>query len=70
LDFVLNAFRLTEGFTFAEFSASTSFSPNALEPEITALCNQGLILKSSSGYKATLLGQRYLNEVIQKFMTD
>ncbi len=70
LDFVLNAFRLTEGFTFAEFSDSTSFNPNALEPEITALCNQGLILKSSSGYKTTLLGQRYLNEVIQKFMTD
>ena len=70
LDFVLNSFRLTDGFTLDQFKKSTYLSPQDLEPEISSLCNQGLVLKNSTGYKTTPLGQRYLNEVIHKFMLD
>jgi len=70
LDFVLNAFRLTDGFTLDQFKKSTYLNPRHLEPEISLLCNQGLVLKNSMGYKTTPLGQRYLNEVIHKFMLN
>ena len=70
LDFVLNSFRLTDGFTLDQFKKSTYLSPHHLEPEISSLCDRGLVLKNSAGYKTTTLGQRYLNEIIHKFMLD
>ena len=70
LDFVLNSFRLSDGFTLDQFKKSTYLSPHHLEPAISFLCDQGLVLRNSTGYKTTPLGQRYLNEIIHKFMVD
>ncbi len=70
LDFALNSFRLSDGFTLDQFKNSTYLSPHHLEPQISSLCDQGLVLKNSTGYKTTSLGQRYLNEIIHKFMVD
>ena len=70
VDFVLNSFRLSDGFTLDQFKKSTYLSPNHLEPAISFLCDQGLVLRNSTGYKTTPLGQRYLNEIIHKFMVD
>ena len=70
VDFVLNSFRLSDGFTLDQFKKSTYLSPHHLEPAISFLCDQGLVLRNSTGYKTTPLGQRYLNEIIHKFMVD
>ncbi len=66
-EFVLNALRLSEGFTYDQFTSMTLLRPSELEQRVSTLCKKGLISKSNSRIKTTSLGRRYLNQVITEF---
>lgn len=66
-EFLLNALRLREGVSFERFSARTGLPRQALEPIWSELVDQGLVERELIA--TTALGYRYLDSVVQRFLT-
>lgn len=68
-EFMLNALRLTDGFTNRLFEDRTGLSSGLLEERLTTLQKNRLIEEPKDGFwRVTGLGQRFLNDVQAEFL--
>ena len=69
-EFMLNTLRLIDGVPAALWPARTGLSAEALAETVTTLQAKGLLQTSPDRLAATVLGQRYLNRVIEAFLPE
>lgn len=67
-EFMMNALRLTEGFDRDLFSLRTGLPITTIEKALKTARDKGLIEIENRLIKPTLLGQRFLNELLQLFL--
>ena len=67
-EFMMNALRLTEGVPLDLFQLRTGLSINTLDSTIRKAQNKGLLVIQDGYIKPTLLGQRFLNELLELFL--
>jgi putative oxygen-independent coproporphyrinogen III oxidase len=68
-EFMMNTLRLTEGFEISLFQQRTGLTLDKLEKALNIASARGLIERNAEMIKPTLLGQRFLNELLQLFLT-
>ena len=66
-EFLMNALRLVEGAGIEEFESRTDLPAQALEPQWQALVREGLVREDRLA--ATARGLRYLDSVLERFLT-
>jgi putative oxygen-independent coproporphyrinogen III oxidase len=69
-EFMLNALRLTAGFSMEEFSARTGLAPSAIAAPLERFRARGLLERTFAGYRPTGLGLRFLNDLLLDFMPE
>jgi len=69
-EFMLNALRLTDGFTPELFSAHTMLALSAIEPRLAHALGRGLIERRDGRIRATAFGRRFLNDLLLLFLPD
>ncbi|MBI2307148.1 MAG: oxygen-independent coproporphyrinogen III oxidase-like protein [Rhodocyclales bacterium] len=67
-EFMMNALRLTEGFDPALFEARTTLPLFAIESELRRAEQDGLIVRDGQRIAPTAHGQRFLNELLRRFL--
>lgn len=71
-EFMMNALRLNEGFHLADFTARTGLGLPAIAQRLAGLASRGLVeplpAGALGGWRTTLLGRRFLNDVIAAFL--
>lgn len=67
-EFILNALRLQQGVPVAVLSTMTGLTAGALEPVLSALRQQGLMVDDPNRLQTTDMGFRFLNEVVARFL--
>ena len=67
-EFMMNALRLTNGFETKLYAERTGMPWKAISMRVTEAQNKGLIETSLNYIKPTLLGQRYLNNLLEQFL--
>ncbi|TXD97926.1 radical SAM family heme chaperone HemW [Psychrobacter frigidicola] len=67
-EFMLNALRLHDGVTWELFETRTGLSYDCIAAQVNKLISKGLLLDSSERLQATVLGQRYLNQILREFL--
>lgn len=67
-EFMMNALRLIDGVPASLYQQRTGLSLIQLEPILTRLKQQKLLLNSTTQLATTPLGQRYLNSVLDAFI--
>ncbi len=69
-EFMMNALRLTDGFHVDQFSATTGKPLLSIESTLKVAETKGLIFRTTTQISPTMLGQRFLNELLQMFLVD
>lgn len=69
-EFMLNTLRLHEGFEPNLFTERTGLSINAIDKQLNAAEAKGLLYRDYKLIKPTELGQRFLNDLQQMFLTS
>jgi putative oxygen-independent coproporphyrinogen III oxidase len=69
-EFMLNALRLTAGFTATTFISRTGLSWEAVERPIAAATAKGLLVRSADRYRPSERGLEFLNEVLLDFLPE
>ena len=69
-EFMMNALRLNHGFKKNLFISSTGVSLDQIKGELDIAKDKGLLIETSDIIKPTILGQQFLNELLQIFMRD
>lgn len=69
-EFMLNALRLTAGFTLQEFSERTGLTRGVIDAPLAALRARGLIEETAAGLRASALGLRFLNDLLVEFLPE
>jgi oxygen-independent coproporphyrinogen-3 oxidase len=73
-EFMLNALRLTEGFTLPQFERATGLPASVVAPTIGALAGRGLIEEAlpdaKTRFRPTALGFRFLNDLQAAFLPE
>lgn len=64
----MNALRLTEGFDLDLLQLRTGLPISRIEPALKVARDKSLITVENNLIKPTLLGQRFLNELLQLFL--
>ena len=67
-EFMMNALRLTAGFTRQLFSERTGLPVESVEPMLTGLAGEGLMEATDSGWRPSPRGQLFLNDLIARFL--
>ncbi len=67
-EFMMNALRLTEGFDPRLFTPATGLPLESLATPLHEAARRGLLFQSDTVIRPTLLGQRFLNELLQIFL--
>ena len=67
-EFMMNTLRLTDGFEIALFPQRTGLHIATLKAALDKAYGLGLIERNTEIIKPTLLGQRFLNELLQLFL--
>jgi len=67
-EFMMNAFRLNEGFDLDLFTARTGLAPSFLAPGLGRGVAQGLVERNLHHVKPTTRGRRFLNDLLQLFL--
>jgi oxygen-independent coproporphyrinogen-3 oxidase len=67
-EFMLNALRLREGFSRPLFTARTGLAWGRVEPALRRAQADGLLCRSGERISATALGQRFLNDLTERFL--
>jgi putative oxygen-independent coproporphyrinogen III oxidase len=67
-EFMLNAFRLIEGFEVSEFSKTTFLDFDVIKKNVDILVKKGFINFDNNFIKPTELGQRFQNNLIEQFL--
>jgi len=70
LEFAMNALRLDQGFSIAEFTSVTGLPWSAIEETVNGLVDDGLLSFDRSLISTTIQGQRYLNELLQRWLPE
>jgi len=70
LEFMLNALRLTEGFTLTTFPARTGLDIEVIAPALRAGERRGLLERTATACRPSALGLRFLNDVLLGFMAE
>jgi oxygen-independent coproporphyrinogen-3 oxidase len=68
-EFMLNALRLREGIEVNLFAERTGLTINAIEKNLNAAEARGLLWRDHKILRPTELGQRFLNDLQQMFLT-
>jgi oxygen-independent coproporphyrinogen-3 oxidase len=69
-EFMLNALRLNGGVAPNLFSERTGLSINAIEKSMDQAEARGLLYRDHTIIRPTELGQRFLNDLQQMFLSD
>ncbi len=69
-EFLLNALRLVEGFTIADYEHATGLGWAAQQATTAALVERGLLSEANGRVRATLWGLRFLNDVLLEYLPD
>ncbi len=70
-EFMLNALRLSDGFTESTFCDTTGLTPAALYAATSGARERGLIARADNAvWRATDLGGRFLNDLQSEFLVD
>jgi oxygen-independent coproporphyrinogen-3 oxidase len=69
-EFMMNALRLLEGFDMADYVARTGLAQAGIGQRLALLAGRGLVSNEKGRWSATLLGQRFLNDVVARFLPD
>ena len=67
-EFMMNQLRLTDGFTIQSFEEKTGLSISTIDKELKTALNKKLISMDHEIIKPTLLGQRFLNDLLSIFL--
>jgi putative oxygen-independent coproporphyrinogen III oxidase len=67
-EYMLNALRLTAGFSREEFEARTALGIGAITAELDLALTRGLLAATPGGWRPTPLGQRFLNDLQALFL--
>lgn len=67
-EFMMNALRLVNGVPVDLFQQRTGLNINKLETAIKKAQNKGLLVFENGNMQPTLLGQRFLNELLELFL--
>jgi putative oxygen-independent coproporphyrinogen III oxidase len=70
LEFMMNALRLSDGVPKSYFSERTGVDWSVLEPCWNSLIQQGLVELYEGNARPTALGRRFLNRVLQAFISE
>jgi oxygen-independent coproporphyrinogen-3 oxidase len=68
-EFMMNALRLNEGFASSLFVERTSVSLLSIQNELLEAERRGLLSRDHQRIAPTLLGQRFLNDLLGVFLT-
>ena len=66
-EFMLNALRLKQGFSRDSFQQHTGLPPSLIEPICQQAIEQDLMQATEEGFRASELGYRFLNDLINRF---
>ena len=69
-EFMMNALRLTDGFSLGLFAQRTGLSVADLQVPLDVAVQRGLLEIEGQWVRPTLLGQRFLNDLLQLFLAD
>ena len=69
-EFMMNALRLNDGFPVKLFEERTGLPIEFIDNELTLSIQKGLIERSNGRIKPTLLGQNFLNDLLQIFLRN
>ncbi|MFV2055577.1 MAG: radical SAM family heme chaperone HemW, partial [Thiohalomonadales bacterium] len=69
LEFCMNALRLTDGFSLLEFEQTTGLAIADIEPILKQAEQKAWLHRNGDRVKTTALGSRFLDDVLQLFMT-
>ncbi|MEK7711829.1 MAG: radical SAM family heme chaperone HemW [Pseudomonadota bacterium] len=69
-EFMLNALRLTEGVPAILFSERTGLDPACMQKPLTQAMARGLLEPGHEHIRPTLLGRRFLNELVALFLPE
>lgn len=69
-EFMLNALRLTAGFSMDEFSARTGLPASRVAAPLERFMARGLLERTSAGYRPSELGLRFLNDLVADFLPE
>ena len=67
-EFMLNALRLHGGVAWSLFEKRTGLTLNSITEQVNSLVKQGLLVDSDTQLQPTVLGQRYLNQILRAFL--
>lgn len=67
-EFMMNAMRLVDGVPLALFQQRTGLNIQMLDAAIQKAQNKGLLVVANGNLQPTLLGQRFLNELLELFL--
>ncbi|MDQ3618154.1 MAG: radical SAM family heme chaperone HemW [Pseudomonadota bacterium] len=69
-EFMLNALRLVDGFSLAEFEARTGLARDRIAPQLQAATSAGWLDCKGGRVRPTELGRRFTNDVVALFLHD
>jgi putative oxygen-independent coproporphyrinogen III oxidase len=69
-EFMLNALRLTAGFTRASFIARTGLDWESVAAPLRAALHAGLLIRTVEGYRPSSRGLRFLNDLLLSFLPE
>jgi len=67
-EFMMNALRLSDGVEVSLFQQRTGLSLQTIQRGLAKATQKGLITQDLKRIKPTLLGQRYLNDLLALFL--
>ena len=67
-EFMMNSLRLNDGFDINSFEEKTFLPISEIKKELSVAKEKQLITEINGRIKPTILGQRYLNELLQIFL--
>jgi oxygen-independent coproporphyrinogen-3 oxidase len=69
-EFMLNALRLTAGFSLQDFAGRTGLAGSTIAAPLERLEGRGLLERTPDGYRASELGLRFLNDLLTDFVPE
>lgn len=67
-EYMLNALRLHGGVAWSLFEKRTGLTIDSIAEQVNSLVKQGLLVDSDIQLQPTVLGQRYLNQILRAFL--
>jgi oxygen-independent coproporphyrinogen-3 oxidase len=67
-EYMLNALRLNAGFDAAEFRDRTGVALATVQPALESAVGRGLLEQTTTGWRATAMGRRFLNDLQAGFL--